>query len=61
MTWFLIFYAEFVVMAVIILPSPYPIYSTVNMIIFNTLAILAFASHIRTMFSDPVCIIYYNI
>lgn len=54
MTWMLIAYAEFVVMVVIILPSPYPVYSTVNMIIFNLLAFLAYASHMRTMFSDPV-------
>lgn len=55
MTWLLILYAEFVVMIVIILPNPYPVYSTINMIIFNLLAFLAYASHIRTMFSDPVC------
>lgn len=54
MTWLLILYAEFVVMVVIILPSPYPVYSTINMVIFNMLAFLAYASHIRTMFSDPV-------
>lgn len=54
MTWLLILYAEFVVMVVIIWPSPYPVYSTINMIIFNLLAFLAYASHIRTMFSDPV-------
>lgn len=54
MTWLLIAYAEFVVMVVIIMPSPYSVYSTINMIIFNTLAFLAYASHMRTMFSDPV-------
>lgn len=54
MTWLLILYAEFVVMVVIIWPSPYPVYSTLNMIIFNLLAFLAYASHLRTMFSDPV-------
>lgn len=54
MTWLLILYAEFVVMVVIIWPSPYPVYSTINMIIFNMLAFLAYASHLRTMFSDPV-------
>lgn len=56
MTWILILYAEFVVMAVIVLPSAqtYPVYSTINMIIFNMLSFLAFASHMRTMFSDPV-------
>lgn len=56
MTWLLILYAEFVVMVVIILPSPYPVYSTINMVIFNMLAFLAYASHIRTMFSDPVSV-----
>lgn len=56
LTWFLILYAEFVVMAVILWPSPYPVYSTINMIIYNTLSFLAFTSHLRTMFSDPVCI-----
>lgn len=54
LTWMLILYAEFVVMAVILLPNPYPVYSTINMVIFNSLAFLAFSSHLRTMFSDPV-------
>lgn len=54
LTWSLILYAEFVVMTVILLPSPYPVYSYVNMVIFNLLAFLATASHMRTMFSDPV-------
>lgn len=57
MTWLLIAYAEFVVMAVIILPNPYSIYNTVNMILFNILSFLAYASHMRTMFSDPVIIL----
>jgi hypothetical protein len=54
MTWMLIFYAEFVVVYVMLLPSPYPIYSTINLIIFQLFAFLAFASHLRTMFTDPV-------
>lgn len=53
MTWFLIFFAEFVVMAVILLPSQYPVYKTINTIIFNILSFLAISSHLRTMFSDP--------
>lgn len=54
LTWCLILYAEFVVMAVMLLkPSPYPFYRYINMIIFNFLAFMAFASHMRTMFSDP--------
>lgn len=53
LTWLLILYAEFVVVMVIMVPSPYPLYSTVNMIIFQTFAFLAFASHLRAMFTDP--------
>lgn len=53
MTWFLIFFAEFVVMAVILLPSQYPVYKTINTVIFNILSFLAISSHLRTMFSDP--------
>lgn len=54
LTWCLILYAEFVVMTVILLPSPYPVYSYINMVIFNMLAFLSTASHMRCMFSDPV-------
>ncbi|XP_055374415.1 palmitoyltransferase ZDHHC3 [Condylostylus longicornis] len=53
MTWLLIIFAEFVVMRVILWPSPYPVFSTINTIIFQILAFLAFASHLRTMLSDP--------
>ncbi|XP_024936646.1 palmitoyltransferase ZDHHC3 isoform X2 [Cephus cinctus] len=53
LTWLLIIYAEFVVMAVILIPSINTVYSSLNMIIFQTLAFLAFASHLRTMFTDP--------
>uniref|UniRef100_A0A1L8DYE1 Palmitoyltransferase n=1 Tax=Nyssomyia neivai TaxID=330878 RepID=A0A1L8DYE1_9DIPT len=53
LTWLLILYAEFVVMTVILIPSPYPIYASINMIIFNILAFLAVSSHLRTMFTDP--------
>ena len=54
MTWLLILYAEFVVMVVMLIPSPYPVYSTINMIIFQTFAILALVSHLRAMLTDPV-------
>ncbi|XP_018569206.1 palmitoyltransferase ZDHHC3 [Anoplophora glabripennis] len=53
LTWLLILYAEFVVMSVILIPSPYPIYSIVNMIIFQMCAFLAITSHVKTMFTDP--------
>ncbi|KAK3610035.1 hypothetical protein CHS0354_032392 [Potamilus streckersoni] len=52
-TWLLIIYAEFVVMFVMLIPSPYPAYSMSNAILFNFFAFLAVASHLRAMFSDP--------
>ncbi|XP_019871650.1 palmitoyltransferase ZDHHC3 [Aethina tumida] len=53
LTWLLILYAEFVVMSVILIPSPYPYYSIFNIIIFQICAFLAFTSHLKTMFTDP--------
>lgn len=54
LTWLLILYAEFVVMTVILIPSPYPVYSVINMIVFQICAFLAVTSHVKTMFTDPV-------
>uniref|UniRef100_A0A6M2DXT7 Palmitoyltransferase n=1 Tax=Xenopsylla cheopis TaxID=163159 RepID=A0A6M2DXT7_XENCH len=53
LTWLLILYAEFVVMFVMLIPNPNELYRYPNMIIFNLCAFLAFASHLRTMFTDP--------
>ncbi|XP_053679810.1 palmitoyltransferase ZDHHC3 [Anopheles nili] len=53
LTWSLILYAEFVVTMVILVPNPYKAYRYINFIIFNTGSFLAFASHLRTMLSDP--------
>ncbi|XP_066484036.1 palmitoyltransferase ZDHHC3 isoform X1 [Tiliqua scincoides] len=52
-TWLLIFYADFVVVLVMLLPSRDYIYSVINGIVFNMLAFLALASHIRAMLTDP--------
>jgi len=41
-------------MAVILIPTINTLYSSLNMAIFQSLAFLAFASHLRTMFTDPV-------
>lgn len=41
-------------MGVMLLSSPYPVYSMINSFIFQTFAFLACASHLRTMFTDPV-------
>lgn len=54
MTWFLVLYAEFVVNFVMLLPSKNFWYSLLNGAAFNSLAILALASHLRTMLTDPV-------
>ncbi|CAH0384496.1 unnamed protein product [Bemisia tabaci] len=53
LTWCLIMYAEFVVTLVILLPSPYPVYSYINLVIFQIFTFLAFVSHLRAMFTDP--------
>lgn len=53
-TWLLIFYADFVVLLVMLLPSRDYIYSVINGIVFNLLAFLAVASHVRAMLTDPV-------
>lgn len=53
MTWLLVLYAEFVVNFVM-LPSKNFWYSLLNGAAFNFLAVLALASHVRTMLTDPV-------
>lgn len=59
-TWFLILYADFVVIFIMLLPSRDYIYSVINGIIFNLLAFLAVASHVRAMLTDPVSLTDYN-
>ena len=41
-------------MAVILIPTINTLYSSLNTAIFQSLAFLAFASHLKTMFTDPV-------
>ncbi|XP_047453393.1 palmitoyltransferase ZDHHC7-like [Mugil cephalus] len=52
-TWFLVFYADFVVTFVMLLPSRSFWYAVVNGVVFNSLAVLALTSHVRTMLTDP--------
>ncbi|KAM6161230.1 palmitoyltransferase ZDHHC3 isoform 1-T1 [Erethizon dorsatum] len=52
-TWFLVLYAEFVVLFVMLIPSQDYAYSIINGIVFNLLAFLALASHCRAMLTDP--------
>nr|XP_020462414.1 palmitoyltransferase ZDHHC3-like isoform X1 [Monopterus albus] len=52
-TWLLVLYAEFVVLFVMLLPSKNLTYSIVNGALFNFLAFLAIASHLRAMCTDP--------
>lgn len=55
-TWMLVFYADFVVLLVMLVPSRDYVYSVINGTLFNTLAFLALASHFRAMLTDPVSI-----
>ncbi|XP_005383534.1 PREDICTED: palmitoyltransferase ZDHHC3 isoform X2 [Chinchilla lanigera] len=52
-TWFLVLYAEFVVLFVMLIPSRDYVYSIINGLVFNLLAFLALASHCRAMLTDP--------
>ncbi|KAL0171590.1 hypothetical protein M9458_031901, partial [Cirrhinus mrigala] len=52
-TWLLVFFAEFVVLFIMLIPSKNLTYSLVNGTIFNSLAFLALASHFRAMCTDP--------
>uniref|UniRef100_UPI00398F0EDE palmitoyltransferase ZDHHC7 n=1 Tax=Pristiophorus japonicus TaxID=55135 RepID=UPI00398F0EDE len=52
-TWLLVLYADFVVTFVMLLPSKNYWYALINGIAFNSLAVLALSSHLRTMLTDP--------
>ncbi|KAM6282020.1 palmitoyltransferase ZDHHC3 isoform 1-T3 [Porphyrio hochstetteri] len=52
-TWMLVFYADFVVLLVMLVPSRDYVYSVINGTLFNTLAFFALASHFRAMLTDP--------
>lgn len=52
-TWLLVIYAEFVVIFVIVLPSPFTIGSFLNTLLFQVLAFLALSSHAAAMLTDP--------
>nr|XP_023416082.1 palmitoyltransferase ZDHHC3 isoform X2 [Cavia porcellus] len=52
-TWFLVLFAEFVVLFVMLVPTRDYVYSIINGIVFNLLAFLALASHCRAMLTDP--------
>ncbi|XP_045073133.1 palmitoyltransferase ZDHHC7 [Coregonus clupeaformis] len=52
-TWFLVLYADFVVNLVMLLPNKSFWYSMINGALFNFLAVMALASHLRAMLSDP--------
>ena len=55
-TWLLIFYAEYVVLFVILYPSPQIYHSAINAVVFQTFAFLAICSHSKAMLTDPVSI-----
>uniref|UniRef100_A0A674BL01 Palmitoyltransferase n=1 Tax=Salmo trutta TaxID=8032 RepID=A0A674BL01_SALTR len=52
-TWLLVLYADFVVNLVMLLPNKSLWYSVINGALFNFLAVMALASHLRAMLSDP--------
>jgi len=57
-TWLLMLYAEFVIIVVILLPSHDSIHSITNATVFHFFTVLAVASHLRTMLTDPVMLAF---
>lgn len=55
-TWFLLFYAEYVVFFVILIPNPNQIHSIINGSIFQFFFVMALVSHAKAMLTDPVSI-----
>lgn len=55
-TWLLIVFAEYVMWYFILLPSINEFHNFVNGVIFLGFSCLAALSHIRAMFTDPVCL-----
>ena len=52
-TWGLVFYAEYVITFVMLLPSPSRYHSLINGVIFQFFTFLALASHLKAMLTDP--------
>ena len=59
LTWLLIIFAEFIIWGILLLPSYDRLHSIVNGVIFQFITCLAAISHLRAMFTDPVCFVYY--
>jgi hypothetical protein len=56
-TWFLFFYAQLVIVFVILISKKTSLlYYFTHLLIFHCLEFLAISSHCRAMFSNPVCI-----
>jgi len=52
-TWFLILFAQYVVLTCILIPEENAFYKFSNLIIFEFMSFLALVSHYRTMCTDP--------
>jgi len=61
LTWLLVIYAEFVVIVVILLPSHDSVHTIINATVFHFFTLLAVASHLRTMLTDPVIPVFLSI
>ena len=58
-TWFLILYSEYVVLFVMLYPSPQTYHSLINGAIFQVFVFLAICSHSKAMLTDPVSNLYW--
>lgn len=52
--YILIIFAQYVLITVIWIPEKNTILKVINIVVFEFFVFLAFAAHLRTMFTDPV-------
>lgn len=59
-SYLLVIFAQYVLITVIFIPDGDVVYKVINIVIFEFFTFLAFCSHLRTMFTDPVCFVVFD-
>ena len=58
-SYILIIFAQYVLITVIWSPGENTILKMINIVVFEFFVFLAFAAHLRTMFTDPVSLLWH--
>ncbi|VEL29993.1 unnamed protein product, partial [Protopolystoma xenopodis] len=56
LTWLLILYGEFVIGGIVLMQTQAHTFRLISGVIFHTLTALALISHLKTVFTDPMCL-----